>query len=114
MQAPVATASRSPGILLLLFLLLSLAACATPPGKRQSVGEYLDDAIITAKVKAALLNDESIGGLAITVNTYNGVVQLAGFVESSREVRRAVAIAAGIRGVRDVKNDVIMKKRRTD
>lgn len=100
---------RIPVTLLVLLLSSSLVACAAP-AKRQSVGEYLDDTVITTKVKAALLNDEAVSGLAITVNTFNGVVQLGGFVDTTDEIRRAGRIAKQVSGVRTVKNDIVLKK----
>lgn len=72
----------------------------------QAAGGYMSDAAITAKVKSALLADQSTSGLAIQVETQEGVVQLSGFVESAAEKERAAELALGIDGVKDVKNDI--------
>lgn len=102
---------RTLSNLFVLLVICALTACATAPEKRQSAGEYLDDSVITTKVKTALLGDDQVRGLSITVNTFNGVVQLGGFVNSKAEIRRAGKLAAQIRGVRAVKNDLILKQR---
>jgi len=75
----------------------------------ESTGEYIDDSVITTKVKAALLNDSSLKSFQIGVETYKGVVQLSGFVDSSQRVRRAGEVAAGVKGVSSVRNDLIVK-----
>jgi len=75
----------------------------------ESTGEYIDDSVITTKVKAALLNDSSLKSFQIGVETYKGVVQLSGFVDSGDVRRRAGAVASGVQGVSRVKNDLIVK-----
>jgi hyperosmotically inducible periplasmic protein len=92
--------SRTTLALLLIALLapLVLAACG------KSVGETIDDATITARVKTALLNDPEVGGLRIDVDTFKGVVTLSGAVKSEGERDKAMAIARKIDGVRDVKS----------
>jgi hyperosmotically inducible periplasmic protein len=76
---------------------------------RESVGEYVDDATITTKVKAALAKDPDVKAYQVNVETYKGVVQLSGFVDSEANVRRAAQVAQGVSGVRSVKNDVRVK-----
>lgn len=73
------------------------------------VESYLDDSTVTAKVKAELLKDSGIKGLAIKVETYRGQVILSGFVDTEMQARRAVEIASGIRGVLAVKNSLVVK-----
>jgi hyperosmotically inducible protein len=73
-------------------------------GCGKSVGETVDDATITARVKTALLNDPQIGGLKIDVDTTLGVVTMSGIVKSPAEEQRAIQVARGIPGVRDVKS----------
>lgn len=87
-------------ILLVMALLapLLLTACG------KSVGETIDDATITTRVKTALLNDPDVGGLRIDVDTFKGVVTLSGRVKSKDEEAKAVAIARRIGGVSDVKS----------
>jgi len=74
-----------------------------------SVGEYVDDATITAKVKAAVLEDPSLKSAEINVETSKGRVQLSGFVSSRADIDRAVKVAKGVAGVTSVKNDMILK-----
>lgn len=73
------------------------------------VEAYLDDSTVTAKVKAELLKDTGIKGLAIKVETYRGTVILSGFVDSESQARRAAEIASGVRGVQSVKNSLVVK-----
>ena len=76
---------------------------------RVRAGQYLDDSMITTKVKAALLRDRTISVLAVSVETYKGTVLLSGFVDSEEEVRRAAEIAAGVDGVVNVKNGLAVR-----
>ena len=86
----------------------SLAACSETP-TRESTGQYVDDATITAKVKGALLKDQSLKALQIGVETYKQVVQLSGFVDSPVEAKRAQEVARNVDGVQSVRNDLIVK-----
>ena len=70
---------------------------------------YLDDSTVTARIKAELIRDAGMQGLDISVETYRGEVILSGFVESHIQMRRAMQIASGVRGVRSVKNGLIVK-----
>jgi osmotically-inducible protein OsmY len=82
--------------------------CSSTP-THESTGEYVDDSAITAKVKAAILKDPALKTLQISVTTYKGVVQLSGFVDSKEMVDRAGELAGQASGVRNVKNDLIVK-----
>ena len=82
---------------------------AAPASKKESAGEYVDDAAITGKVKAAVLADASLKSAEINVETYKGIVQLTGFVRSRADIDKAVAVAKGVKGVTSVKNDMIVK-----
>lgn len=73
------------------------------------VESFLDDSTVTAKVKAELLKDTGMKGLAIKVQTHHGQVILSGFVDTESQARRAVEIASGIRGVLSVKNSLVVK-----
>jgi osmotically-inducible protein OsmY len=86
----------------------SVVGCAAT-GDRQSTGEYLDDAGITAKVKAAFVADPSLKASEINVETYKGDVQLSGFVAQPEDAQRAAAAARGVKGVTSVKNDIRVK-----
>ena len=77
--------------------------------KNDSPGEYIDDAVITAKVKAAVLEEPSLKSAEINVETSKGRVQLTGFVRSRADIKKAVEVAKGVKGVKSVKNDMILK-----
>lgn len=87
-----------------LLLALVLVIPITVAGCGKSVGETIDDATITTRVKTALLNDKDVGGLRIDVDTSLGVVTLSGIVRSQAEADRALAVARQINGVKDVKS----------
>lgn len=90
---------------------LALSACATDRDtSRRSAGEFGSDAALTAKVKTAIASDAGLGSAsAINVQSYRGVVQLSGFVDSPEKVERAAAAARGVEGVRTVENNVKVK-----
>jgi osmotically-inducible protein OsmY len=90
------------------FLLVGLGACATSDPK-YGVGNYVDDATVTARVKAALLNTAGVNSTAVNVETRQGVVQLSGFVDSRDMAQRAVDAAQRVGGVKSVKNDMRFK-----
>lgn len=76
---------------------------------RIKAAKFTDDAWITARVKAKLLKDEGVGGLAISVETYKGTVQLSGWVEDPTQIVRAEKIAQSVEGVKSVRNDLMVK-----
>lgn len=94
-------------LLMTLALLFSVGCASTPT--QEGTGEYIDDAVITTKVKAAILNDPGLKSAEINVETFKGVVQLSGFVNSESDWRRAVEIARNVKGVQSVKNDMRSK-----
>ncbi len=77
--------------------------------KTESTGEYIDDAVITARVKAAVLEEPTLKSAEINVETFKGVVQLTGFVRSRAAINKAVKVAKAVKGVKSVKNDMILK-----
>ena len=83
----------------------STAATST----KESPGAYVDDALITTKVKAAVLEDATLKSAEINVETFKGIVQLTGFVGSRADINKAVKVAKGVKGVKSVKNDMILK-----
>ena len=93
---------------LVLFMLITLVACASTP-TRESTGEYVDDSVITTKVKALLASDDFFKSFQISVETYKGTVQLSGFVNSQQAVDKAGQIARSVQGVKSVKNNLIVK-----
>lgn len=98
--------------LLKLFLglsfLITLTSCVATP-KQPSTGEYIDDSIVTARVKTAIFAEPTLKTLQISVITYRGVVQLSGFVDARENVRMAEAVAEAVPGVRKVVNDLLVK-----
>jgi len=93
---------------ILAVMFAAMLGCA-PTAKHQGTGEYIDDSVITTKVKAAVLNEPSLKSAEINVETYKGVVQLSGFVGSADDVAKAVSVAKGVNGVKSVKNDMRLK-----
>ncbi len=102
------TASPMGRFLLLLLAIAVLAGCAATR-TQESTGEYVDDSTITAKVKAAILGDPALKVFQISVETFKGVVQLSGFVNSPQVVSRAAAVASQVSGVKSVKNNLLVK-----
>ena len=95
--------------LLLIMLIVGFVACAST-SKQEGAGEYVDDSVITTKVKSQLAGDDFLKSFEITVETYKGIVQLSGFVDSQNAVDRAGEIARGVNGVKSVKNNLNVKK----
>ena len=85
-----------------------LAGCAGTQ-KRESTGEYFDDSAITSKVKTEIFNDPMLKVLQINVESFKGVVQLSGFVDSAQASAKAVEIARSVKGVNAVKNSLVVK-----
>ena len=96
------------GYLLVLMLVAAFAACASTP-QQESTGEFVDDSVITTKVKSLIAADDFLKLFQISVETHKGVVQLSGFVDSQNAVNKAGQIAKGVGGVKAVKNDLIVK-----
>src|SRR5690348_12429421 len=92
-------------ILVAAGLAATMSACA-PAQKRQSTGEYIDDAWISSRVKGAFVKDPELSAAQIKVDTFKGEVQLSGFVSDAGDVGKAAAVAGGIKGVKSVKNDI--------
>lgn len=95
--------------LVLLMLVATFAACAST-SKQSGTGEYVDDSVITTKVKSRLAADDFLKSFEISVETYKGVVQLSGFVDSQKAVDTAGQIARSVGGVKSVKNNLNVKK----
>ena len=88
--------------------LITSVGCAST-SKKEGTGEYMDDSVITTKVKAAVFNEPSLKSAEITVETFKGVVQLSGFVNSQEDINKAIAVAGRVSGVKSVKNDMRLK-----
>ena len=82
-----------------------LAACAGT-AKQESTGEFIDDTVITTRIKAAFANDPVVSALAVSVESFKGTVQLSGFVKTAVERDRAVKVANGVPGVAKVFNSI--------
>ncbi len=91
-----------------LFLIAWITGCAATATK-ESTGEYIDDTAITIKVKAAIFEDPMLKVFQINVETFKGVVQLSGFVDSAQVSARAEEVARSVNGVKAVKNSLIVK-----
>ena len=91
-------------------LLATMLGCAST-AKQEGTGEYIDDTVITAKVKAAVLNEPTLKVAEINVETFKGVVQLSGFVSDAGDVPKAGEVARKVKGVTSVKNDLRIKGR---
>ena len=88
--------------------MITMVGCAAPD-KQQTVGAYIDDSTITTRVKAAIFDDPGLRFSEINVETFDGVVQLSGFVSTQVEINRAVQMTRTIQGVKSVKSDMQLK-----
>ncbi len=88
--------------------MMFMLGCAST-AKQEGTGEYIDDTVITAKVKARILDEPGLKSAEINVETFKGVVQMSGFVNSQSDINRAAELARGVRGVTSVKNDMRLK-----
>ena len=94
-----------------VFLAIALATalgCASTSTK-EGTGEYIDDTVITTKVKAAIFNEPTLKSSEINVETFKGTVQLSGFVKYQADISKAVELARNVKGVKSVKNDMRIK-----
>lgn len=94
--------------LTLAILLSFLLGCAGTPTK-EGTGEYIDDTVITTRVKAAIFNEPSLKSSEINVETFKGTVQLTGFVSSRADINKAAELARSVKGVTSVRNDMRLK-----
>lgn len=95
-------------MLAVAMLLALFVGCASTESS-SGTGEYIDDTVITTKVKAAIFNEATLKSAEINVETYKGVVQLSGFVNSQDDIDTAVRLARGVKGVKSVSNDMELK-----
>ena len=104
----IKTLSRRWGTLLGVVLMATALGCAST-AKQEGTGEYVDDTVITTKVKAAILNEPTLKSAEINVETFKGIVQLSGFVSSAAAEKTAVSVASKVGGVKSVKDDMRVK-----
>jgi Flp pilus assembly secretin CpaC len=88
-------------------LLASLVGCAST-SVQEGTGEFVDNTVITTKVKAAIFNESSLKVSEINVETFKGSVQLSGFVDTQANIDKAGEIALRVKGVKSVKNDILL------
>jgi osmotically-inducible protein OsmY len=100
--------SKRLGTILFSFLLVAVAGCASTPSS-EGTGEYIDDTIITSKVKAEIFNEPTLKSRELNVETFKGAVQLSGFVSSQADINKAVQVTRSVKGVKSVKNDIRIK-----
>ena len=99
--------NRILAVLAALAMAVTLGCAST--AKSEGTGEYVDDTVITAKVKTAILQEPSLKSAEINVETFKGTVQLSGFVGSQANVNTAMVVARDVKGVKSVKNDMLVK-----
>ena len=99
---------KKGGLIATAVLIFGLAACAST-AKQEGTGGYVDDSVVTAKVKAELLREPDVSSLQVKVETFKGVVQLSGFVDNATQRHRAVEVASRVSGVVKVKDDILLR-----
>ncbi len=95
-------------LLICIGLIIVFTGCAATQ-KKESTGQYVDDSVITTKVKSAIFDEPSLKVFQINVKTYKGVVQLSGFVDSQQSINKAGEVARSVNGVVSVENDLNIK-----
>jgi len=108
MESLIMNLNKSISAVFLAVALATTLGCASTSTK-EGTGEYVDDTVITTKVKAAIFNEPTLKSMEINVETFKGAVQLSGFVKSQADINRAVEVARGVKGVSSVKNDMRIK-----
>ncbi len=96
-------------VLITAALALTLSACSVMRGQ-ESAGDYTSDTAITSQVKGKYATDSGVAATSISVETMKGVVQLSGFAKSAEEKRRAEEIAKDVKGVKSVRNNIIVRQ----
>ena len=91
-----------------IIMLIATLGCASTR-THEGTGEYVDDSVITTKVKAAIFNEPGLKVSEVQVETFKGVVQLSGFVSSRADIKDAVRVASAVNGVKSVTNDMQLK-----
>lgn len=95
-------------VVALTSFLLTLSACSATK-TQESTGQYVDDTVLTVKVKKAIFDEPTLKSSEINVETFKGEVQLSGFASSIEQTKKAVEVAKGVSGVGSVKNDMRVK-----
>ena len=100
--------ARAMALAVLTGITIIGSGCAVVRGQ-ETTGAYVDDAAITAAVKARFIDDKTVAASAISVETLNGTVQLSGFAKSTAEKNQAENIARGVKNVKSVRNDIVVR-----
>jgi hyperosmotically inducible protein len=95
-------------VIIIALMLTGVAGCAST-STTEGTGEYVDDTVITTKVKTAIFNEPTLKSAEINVETFKGVVQLSGFVTDAGSISKAASLARSVKGVTSVKNDLHLK-----
>jgi hypothetical protein len=106
-RTPMTSLNRFLAVLAALAMAVTLGCAST--SRSEGTGEYVDDTVITAKVKTAILGESTLKSTEINVETFKGTVQLSGFVNSQSDVNKAIVVAKNVKGVKSVKNDMRVK-----
>jgi osmotically-inducible protein OsmY len=99
---------KSVSTLLFAIALVGVAGCAST-ATHEGTGQYVDDSVITTKVKAGILHEPGLKSAEINVETFKGVVQLSGFVANPSSISKAGEVASNVNGVKSVQNDLHVK-----
>lgn len=102
------TITKTVSALIFAVFMVSVAGCAST-AKTEGTAEYVDDTVLTAKVKTAIFAEPTLKSSEINVETFKGIVQLSGFVNSQGDINKAVQVARDVKGVKSVKNDMRAK-----
>jgi osmotically-inducible protein OsmY len=94
--------------LVVLMMIAAFVACASTP-KQEGTGDYVDDSVITSKIKTQLASDDFLKSFQISVESRKGIVQLSGFVDSQNAKDKAGQIARGVDGVKSIRNNLVVK-----
>ena len=105
----MSTFKRITGFTAAIAMMFMLGCAST--STKEGTGEYIDDTVITTKVKAAVFAEPTLKSTEVNVETFKGVVQLSGFVTDASDVQKAAEVARGVKGVTSVKNDLRVKGR---
>lgn len=100
--------SKKISTFIIMLSMMFMVSCASAENK-ESTGEFIDDTVITTKVKAALLDQVGLKSSEINVETFKGTVQLSGFVTSQDRIDKAIEITRSVKGVKSIKNNMLMK-----
>jgi len=98
--------------LILIGLVLAILSACSPSGVHRGTGEYIDDTAVTARVKTALAADPQVKATEVQVETFRGTVQLSGFVDSPESAARAAQLAREVKGVKEVRNSMVVREAR--